>query len=800
MKIPVTDLIHADGEIKRAAPALPLTANSENHKFSAAHRIANVASAYISAITENVRRSWKYVFRLVSREHFFALIDQAIVSATGFLTTFLIARWAGSTQLGIYALGLSLLLTVLGFQDSLILQPYQIQRYYPGGTSAERAGASLTLSILFSAGSLLILIVAALGLLAWRASSETIVMAWAIAGIVPFALTRDFARRFGFAHLKTARVLLLDLAAAIIQLSILGWLGASGRMSATSAYAALCGACAFPTIIWLYYARAEFAVRPQHVRIALKQTWALGKWLLVGRTTSQMQGYVTYWLAAAIGGAAVTGAYAACMSIVGFANPLMIGLTNVMKPKLVLAWKHGGGPGLWRETIRNTALIAALMMAFSLAVLLAAEQVMGFLYHGKEFDGHGQTLVVLALAMSAGTLGTAASIALATMKRPRAIIAITTIGAALTVPLVWVLMTKWGLLGAAYGMLAGNVTGAVGRWMAFYVIVPKVCDLAPVERVLQEFTKCVDNSRWTVTRLNGNEDAEVFAINSTGRQPIWSKYSAVVVKLIKLEAASPFEIMQAQTDLHTALDDREINGWRISVPRPLYVCKSPPALVVTEVPGQPIGSYTSRSDALTSQILLDAARTFAMAIEQYWSSGRRHGDLNFGNVLFDLEAKKISFIDAGTPADCRICSNITKFQSAPVCDLSHLLWEVAHDVTDLVEDLVRSQTARMSNEMFAETILCTIVDRIDSREEKRRLLNDIWICAQQHLDDKLDLPWSFRGASNRSAKQIVKKVAKRRIASILARVEAHINIFVKESGQSESRMRRAAQSIMSQKC
>ena len=83
-----------------------------------------------------------------------------------------------------------------------------------------------------------------------------------------------------------------------------------------------------------------------------------------------------------------------------------------------------------------------------------------------------------------------ASIALATMERPRAIIIVTTIEAVLTVALVWLLMTKWGLLGAAYGMLAGSVAGAVGRWVAFYLRVPKVCDPASVMRVLQEFTKC----------------------------------------------------------------------------------------------------------------------------------------------------------------------------------------------------------------------------------------------------------------------------------------------------------------------
>jgi uncharacterized membrane protein len=83
-------------------------------------------------------------------------------------------------------------------------------------------------------------------------------------------------------------------------------------------------------------------------------------------------------------------------------------------PKSVLAWKHGGGPELWHEAIRNTALIAALVVPFTLAALLADDTVMRFLYQNKEFESLGHTLTVLIAAMSAGALGAAASIALAT--------------------------------------------------------------------------------------------------------------------------------------------------------------------------------------------------------------------------------------------------------------------------------------------------------------------------------------------------------------------------------------------------
>ena len=182
------------------------------------------------------------------------------------------------------------------------------------------------------------------------------------------------------------------------------------------------------------------------------------------------------------------------MSIVAFANPVLSGLGNSMMPRSVLAWKNGGGPGLWREATGNAVLIAALMTPFSLAVLVAGEHVMQFLYHGTEYEGHVQTLTVLALAMFSGALGAPASIALATMERPRAIVTAGAVGAAVTVIFVWLLMTQWGLLGAAYGLLAGGVAGTVGRWAAFFTRVPKVRDPTPVMRVLQDFAKHSDDS------------------------------------------------------------------------------------------------------------------------------------------------------------------------------------------------------------------------------------------------------------------------------------------------------------------
>ena len=648
----------------------------------------------MSAIIANLREGRKHAFRLLSREHVLSLVDQAIVSGTSFLTTVSIASWSGSSELGIYAVGMSILISLLAFQDFLISQPYSIRTHYPD--RAERAGASLTCGILFAAVSVLTLTIAAFGFLGWGAPPEMVEVVWALAEIVPFALTRDLARRFAFAQLEMGRALLLDLAVSAIQLFALVWLGASGRMTALNAYIVLGGACAFPTALWLYYSRAEFTIRVRNARDALMQSWELGKWLLAGRVTVQVQGSITYWISMAVAGAAVTGTYAACMSILGLANPLLIGLGNVMMPKSVVAWKNAGAEGLWHVAIENTVLIGALMAGFSLAVLIAGEPVMRLLFHGPEFEGLGHTLTVLALAMLAGAVGMPASNALAAMERPLWILAAGTVGAVLTVVLVWLLLEEWGLLGAAYGFLAGNIAGTVGRWIAFFLNIPKLVDTKHLMRALKDFTEVHGDSRWTITEIGEGKQAEVFAINSTGQRPIWRTYHTLVAKLYKPGAAFTLERAQAQfkslTNLHAALDSRQINGWRISVPRPLHVCKSPLALVMTAVSGRHLDYYALKKETITAEMLRDAACAFAAALQQYWSSGQRHGDLTLDNVLFDDEAKQISFIDAEMIENYS-CNSDTK-RLTMASELATLLSGIVTDVMDTLGNQTESHFKR----------------------------------------------------------------------------------------------------------
>lgn len=442
-------------------------------RFTFTRRTDPANAIRTTPILESVARrpAWNGLQRLASESHILAWADQAIVSATSFLALIMIGRWTDPSHLGAYAIGGSVLALLLATQESLITRPYTIQLDRPLGTPAEHAFSSLVLSFLLSAAAVVVLGAAAV-MLSFGAQQHAAAMTWALAGATPFVLMREFARRFAFAHLDMHRALMVDAPVAALNVVLLAWLGWTERLSAVTAFGAAGAACGIGAIGWLYLARHEFAFRLGRVRATLSQSWGLGKWLFSSQLALQAQGYMTYWLSLVIAGATVTGIYTACMSIVAFTNPLLFGFYNVLTPKSVRAFRHGGGAGLRRQAFWDSVLLTALMGAFCGLVLWLGDDALNLLYPAPEYRGYGDVLSLLALATLAAAIGVPASIALASAERAHAVAGVTAVTTILNLGLVWWLMTYWGLLGAAYGMLIAEAFGSAGRWIAFLALVP----------------------------------------------------------------------------------------------------------------------------------------------------------------------------------------------------------------------------------------------------------------------------------------------------------------------------------------
>ena len=727
--------------------------------------------------------SWTRILRAASGRDTLAVLDQAVVSGTSFLTTVLVGRWCGAGELGVYALGFTLLVAWTCVQESLIALPYTIYRHRPptrqgDGTDegAAYAGSVLAHQGLLSALACLMLAATAVVLSSEAAVSGLGTVTWVLAVVTPFALFREFGRRFAFAHLRIGAALVLDLSVAVLQLAGLICLAASGELSAATAYAAVGLACALTGAVWLYRARASFVIRWSDVRPAMRQSWSLGKWLFASQLTLSVQAYFIHWLLAWVVGATATGVYAACMTVVLFANPLFLGISNSLAPKAAKAFSDGGGAELWRVVFQTTWLLGTAMAIFCAAVFLAGEHVLGLLYQGGQYAGHGHTVAILALAMLASALGMPASNGLAAMERPRLIFVSGLLPVGLSVLLVPFLVAEWGVIGAAYGFLAGNVAGSVGRWAAFAALVgnadasvgtaksPRQSAPSDMKQVLQQFMPSCNDRDWTIEPLNEGAQAITLTVRAR-QQPVCQTYRELVVKLYKPYFRS-FEAIRGQFEsmarLHAKLDSSAVNGWTIRAPLPLYLCEHPLAIVMTLVPGKSLNSWLKTASPMSVQVLELLADTVIAAMEPYWSSASQlHGDFNFDNILCDPGTRTLSFVDAGVLENAFLCDGVIGHWCPASRDLAHLLFETEVGV----KKTFGNPGARRRQRYLAERIVRAFLMRIGSAAEKQRLLDEIQACVRTDLES-LRPSWTPRGLW----RGFIRRLATHRIDELLARL------------------------------
>lgn len=399
--------------------------------------------------------------------------DQLLVSGASFAVLVMIARWTDTSQVGAYAICQSIIALLIAAQDSLVTRPYSVQLYRPAGTPAEHAFSALAMSLMGAVLASALLVVGGLAASAAGADGAIAQVAAALALAAPMFLLREFVRRYCFAQMMALQVFLLDLGIALLTVAALAYLGSGGQLTLMTALVALGMSCGAGCLVWLIHDWHRFKPNIRQTIPTLKQSWTLGKWLMLGQVAMQAQGYMTHWLSLLIAGTAATGVYAACVSIIAFSNPLLFGFFNLLTPKYVRILKDHGEATLVRKAARDAVLLLGLTAGFCVLVFAAGETVMGLLFHGQEYAGHGTLLAVLSLSVLASASGAPAAIAVMAMERGRVVAGVTAATSALNVVLVWTLMSNFGLLGAAFAMVAAELAGSVMRWGALLAISAK---------------------------------------------------------------------------------------------------------------------------------------------------------------------------------------------------------------------------------------------------------------------------------------------------------------------------------------
>jgi O-antigen/teichoic acid export membrane protein len=176
-----------------------------------------------------------------------------------------------------------------------------------------------------------------------------------------------------------------------------------GALTVSRTYAILGISSAIAAGAWLVLRRQTFRFDKRLYIPDLKRNWDFGKWILCSGLLWQAAGYMFPWVLAAFHGSSVTGVWAACTAVVAMGNPVLLGLSNYVLPKISNIYATAGAQNMKWHVHRYALLFIVLLLPVVIFMAAFGERLLIGIY-GKEYAGNRGILVLLALNLLVVTL------------------------------------------------------------------------------------------------------------------------------------------------------------------------------------------------------------------------------------------------------------------------------------------------------------------------------------------------------------------------------------------------------------
>jgi O-antigen/teichoic acid export membrane protein len=403
-----------------------------------------------------------------------SLADQAVASATNFLTGVIIGRAGSKEELGLYMLGLSLILFMTDLQTSLITTPYMV--YAPrlkGKAHALYTGSTLIHQLAFCLIVLLGVLCGVFAVAHGIGSKALGPVLRALVLVIALIMLREHARRVSFARLKLKTAFIFDTCIAVGQISGLVVLAHFGVLTASRAFWVIGSVCGIAVLGWLWSDRGFYDPQISESLADLKKNWIFGKWVFASGLIWAVSMNLYPWLLATFHGVGSAGVWAACLGVVSVGGPVMVGIQNLAGPKIAHVYAAEGHRALRRLVFKITAIVATPISLLCLVTFIWGGRLVVLMY-GRQYAGNRLIVSVLALNLLVSAVAFPFSRGLFAVDRADLdfLVNFTALFIMLTLGL-W-LVRVFGPLGAAWGLLGANFTTSVVRAAAFLRLPPLI--------------------------------------------------------------------------------------------------------------------------------------------------------------------------------------------------------------------------------------------------------------------------------------------------------------------------------------
>ena len=434
--------------------------------------VADRRACEASPLESRLGRLLRTLLGTRARQGALTLADQAVTSGTNFLTTVILGRACLQHELGLYAMGFSLVVVLMGISRALIWMPYTTHSPHLAGPRLARYTGSVTAHMaVFCLLTGLGLAVAAAVTGLWAGGGELSGLLAVLAVAAGLMLFREYIRRVYLARMHMSRALLLDIAMAALQLGGLGLLALGGLLSAQAAYWTIALACGSASAVWLLLVtRRHVQIRRRPVWVDWRRNWKFARWMFAAAVIAVAASGIYPWILALFHGTASVGTMTAAQGVVFLANPLMLGVSGFYGPFAAHTYARNGTESLSRTVWWGTVGLVAVMGLFCGLVSVWGGQLVQLLY-GPQYAGQGGVVRALACAQLAEAAGIPVGFGLLALDRFDYTLKCAVIQLAVTLTLGLWCIERFGAAGVGYAALVGCLAAAALQWFAFRRIV-----------------------------------------------------------------------------------------------------------------------------------------------------------------------------------------------------------------------------------------------------------------------------------------------------------------------------------------
>lgn len=325
-----------------------------------------------------------------------ALTDQAVVSATNFLTSVMLLRFMGLREFGVFILAWMSVQFVNSLQTALIVAP--MMSVGPKQEEKDRPfyfGAVIVQELALVACCFVLVFVALEFSAVFFPGRNLQHLALPLA-VSAFAYQmQDFLRRYFFSTRQSRRAFIDDACSYLPQLPIIFLLHAAGHLNSANALWVMAGTSILGLAPWLFWME-PLTFNRRWIESIARRHWKISRWLGASAVLQWVSGNLFVIAAPIYYGAAAAGVLKASQNMMGVTNVWFQGLDNVVPVETARHLREGGVHSMLAYTRSILLKWGGLTLLF--ALLMAAAP--GFwlrLIYSPEMAQYGYILRLYAL-------------------------------------------------------------------------------------------------------------------------------------------------------------------------------------------------------------------------------------------------------------------------------------------------------------------------------------------------------------------------------------------------------------------